>query len=74
MSKDLKSPVYADIDDLDGPTGTMGLTDAEIDAIMNYQILCDVYPRKQIDVIAQCECGKDKHGFANHSTWCPKHE
>lgn len=19
-----------------------------------------------------CECGKDKHGFACHSTWCPK--
>lgn len=19
-----------------------------------------------------CECGKDKHGFANHSNWCPK--
>lgn len=22
----------------------------------------------------QCECGKDKHGFANHSRWCPKAE
>ena len=21
-----------------------------------------------------CECGMEKHGFANHSTWCPKHE
>lgn len=21
-----------------------------------------------------CECGKEKHGFASHSTWCPKHE
>ena len=21
-----------------------------------------------------CECGKDRHGFASHSTWCPKHE
>jgi hypothetical protein len=20
-----------------------------------------------------CECGMEKHGFANHSTWCPKH-
>lgn len=20
----------------------------------------------------KCECGKDKHGFANHSRWCPK--
>ena len=20
-----------------------------------------------------CECGKDKHGFANHSTWCQKY-
>jgi hypothetical protein len=20
-----------------------------------------------------CECGKDKHGFASHSTWCPRH-
>lgn len=20
-----------------------------------------------------CECGADKHGFASHSTWCPKH-
>lgn len=22
----------------------------------------------------QCECGKEKHGFFAHSTWCPKHE
>jgi len=21
-----------------------------------------------------CECGMEKHNFANHSTWCPKHE
>lgn len=21
-----------------------------------------------------CECGKEKHGFANHSTWCKKWE
>lgn len=20
----------------------------------------------------KCECGKDKHGFIFHSTWCPK--
>ena len=20
----------------------------------------------------ECECGKDKHGFMFHSTWCPK--
>lgn len=20
----------------------------------------------------ECECGKEKHGFASHSTWCPK--
>ena len=20
-----------------------------------------------------CECGKEKHGFASHSRWCPKH-
>lgn len=20
-----------------------------------------------------CECGKDKHGFAEHTSWCPKH-
>lgn len=20
----------------------------------------------------KCECGADKHGFANHSRWCPK--
>lgn len=19
----------------------------------------------------ECECGKDKHNFANHSNWCP---
>jgi len=23
------------------------------------------------EVIA-CECGKEKHGFASHSYWCPK--
>ena len=22
--------------------------------------------------IVVCECGTEKHGFANHSTWCPK--
>lgn len=22
----------------------------------------------------ECECGADKHGFANHSDWCPKYE
>jgi hypothetical protein len=22
----------------------------------------------------ECECGKDKHGFASHCTWCPKYE
>jgi hypothetical protein len=21
----------------------------------------------------ECECGKDKHGFFAHSTWCPKY-
>ena len=21
-----------------------------------------------------CECGMEKHGFANHSNWCPKAE
>jgi len=21
-----------------------------------------------------CECGADKHGFASHSTWCPKYK
>lgn len=25
-------------------------------------------------VAKSCECGKEKHGFANHSTWCPKHD
>lgn len=20
----------------------------------------------------KCECGKEKHGFASHSQWCPK--
>lgn len=26
------------------------------------------------DVVEKvCECGKDKHGFASHSVWCPKH-
>ena len=20
----------------------------------------------------ECECGKDKHGFASHCNWCPK--
>ena len=20
-----------------------------------------------------CECGKDKHGFFSHSSWCPKY-
>lgn len=24
--------------------------------------------------VKECECGKEKHGFASHSTWCPKHE
>jgi hypothetical protein len=22
----------------------------------------------------ECECGKDKHGFARHSNWCVKYE
>jgi hypothetical protein len=22
--------------------------------------------------LKECECGTEKHGFANHSTWCPK--
>ena len=22
----------------------------------------------------ECECGKEKHGFASHSGWCPKKE
>lgn len=22
----------------------------------------------------ECECGKDKHGFASHSEWCGKAE
>lgn len=22
----------------------------------------------------ECECGKDIHGFASHSFWCPKKE
>lgn len=28
----------------------------------------DKEDKKDVD----CECGKDKHGFANHSRWCPK--
>ena len=23
-------------------------------------------------LVIKCECGKDKHGFAMHSNWCPK--
>lgn len=69
MSKDLKSLGYADIDDLDGPFGTMGLTNEQIDSFLESL----EYPQ-YLDMSTQCECGKDKHGFANHSTWCPKHE
>ncbi len=25
-------------------------------------------------VLKQCECGKEKHGFANHTNWCPINE
>lgn len=27
--------------------------------------------RERINPI-KCECGKEKHGFASHSTWCKK--
>lgn len=23
-------------------------------------------------ILTRCECGKEKHGFASHSTWCKK--
>lgn len=26
----------------------------------------------ELPIFKSCECGKDKHGFANHSSWCPK--
>ena len=32
--------------------------------------------RQQLKNLLQskaCECGKDTHGFANHSDWCPKY-
>ena len=24
--------------------------------------------------LKECECGKDKHNFACHTTWCPKYD
>lgn len=63
MSKDPK-PLWMD---------TLYLTDEKIDEILKSPewpwylgILYSLY--------IHCECGKDKHGFANHSIWCPKHE
>ena len=32
------------------------------------------YDREPVAEVKTCECGMEKHGFANHSTWCPKHE
>ena len=26
------------------------------------------------EIKARCECGKDKHGFANHCDWCPSYK
>ena len=28
---------------------------------------------KQLSRQKLCECGKDKHGFACHTDWCPKY-
>lgn len=30
---------------------------------------CMIVPKNK-----ECECGMEKHGFANHSRWCPKHD
>lgn len=29
-------------------------------------------PGKFTNIATICECGMEKHGFTNHSTWCPK--
>ena len=37
--------------------------------------LAEVFPTPVIFGTPKvCECGMEKHNFANHSTWCPKHE
>ena len=28
------------------------------------------FPEEPIIKSPKCECGKEKHGFANHTTWC----
>ncbi len=25
-----------------------------------------------LDIMEQCECGKEKHGFTSHTNWCPR--
>jgi len=38
-----------------------------------FEKIKEIY-RIQNQIMIQCECGKDKHGFAIHSHWCPKKE
>lgn len=53
------------------PVGTQGLTGTysyQVDLVKEFDKLIDESKEKA------CECGKDKHGFASHSDWCPKHD
>ena len=34
-------------------------------------VVFDTIPKQSS---TECECGKDKHGFAFHSSWCPKYK
>jgi len=50
-------------------TGLNGepLTDEQYNELVCAKIITPIIEKK-------CECGKDKHGFASHSPWCPKYE
>jgi hypothetical protein len=39
----------------------------------NLEICEPLYSEEKPKVVAkECECGKEKHGFATHATWCKK--
>lgn len=49
--------IFEQLDNLEAIVRQSGETDEEF--------------KKRLNPI-KCECGKEKHGFASHSTWCKK--
>lgn len=67
-ANDIRNVFYTTVDS-QGNVDTLCYKCYSISVLDNYPEMKDNGGTK---VLSICECGKDKHGFASHSSWCKK--